>query len=526
MTPTSSIQTSSIGGFHWYTGPFPPHNFESLFSDLEYQPSSTRLNDHPVLQYWVKDTTFSLQEMVQESPSSWGLDRIDQRSGTDGLYRFMNNQGAGATVYVLDTGVTPDNEDLVGRVQIGQTIVGDDPSDTDGHGTFVAGVCCGSTYGVAKLANIVSVKILDSDGNGRLSDLLLGLEWVAQQHINTTFTSAPSSAPSSLPLSTSNTPPRTSPSASTNATVPSNHTTAAKPTGSHVGTKSTTQQETTVHAAYANLIVSDFIAQPSHVPSKKHSNGTVTSSPSVAAGATSAASASITGSPAPAAQQVPMTKSIVNLSLGALYSQACNDAIEQILRLGIHVTVAAGNYGEDACMYSPGSTPGAVTVGATNQDDSIAYYSNFGTCVDIFAPGTSITSTSPSNSSTTRSGTSMAAPHVAGAMALFLTDNDYTPPQLAYHLQSVSSLISLDFAINNTDNNPNKTVLDNGVGTGVQVPVDYQQQYNTFINVLYTSPNDSQPVWIYGDQLPNAASALPLSLYPVLVLVCTSFLYQ
>jgi cerevisin len=51
--------------------------------------------------------------------------------------------------------------------------------------------------------------------------------------------------------------------------------------------------------------------------------------------------------------------------------------------LGIHFVIAAGNYGEDACKYSPGSTPGAITVGAIDQDDSVSYYSNFGKCVDM-----------------------------------------------------------------------------------------------------------------------------------------------
>lgn len=66
-----------------------------------------------------------------------------------------------------------------------------------------------------------------------------------------------------------------------------------------------------------------------------------------------------------------------------MYSQAANDAIEEAVALGIHVVIAAGNYGEDACKYSPGSAPGAITVGAIDQNDAIAYYSNFGKCVDL-----------------------------------------------------------------------------------------------------------------------------------------------
>lgn len=72
-----------------------------------------------------------------------------------------------------------------------------------------------------------------------------------------------------------------------------------------------------------------------------------------------------------------------SLSLGAEYSQAVNDAIQEATALGIHVTIAAGNYGDDACKYSPGSAENAVTVGATDRNDTVASYSNYGECVDM-----------------------------------------------------------------------------------------------------------------------------------------------
>lgn len=88
------------------------------------------------------------------------------------------------TIYLLDSGIREDHEDIAGRVTVGKTVVGDtnDPFDYNGHGTFVAGVCCGKKYGVAKSAEIVSVKTLDDEGNGHLSDLLTGLQWVVEQH--------------------------------------------------------------------------------------------------------------------------------------------------------------------------------------------------------------------------------------------------------------------------------------------------------------------------------------------------------
>ncbi|KAF9101040.1 hypothetical protein BGX27_000122, partial [Mortierella sp. AM989] len=113
------------------------------------------------------------------------------------------------------------------------------------------------------------------------------------------------------------------------------------------------------------------------------------------------------------------------LSLGAEHNEPTNAAIQEAMKLGIHFSIAAGNDGKDACQFSPASTPGAMTVGATDKDDTIASYSNWGPCVAIYAPGSSIISAwAESNSAThVQSGTSMASPHVAGLMALLLSES-------------------------------------------------------------------------------------------------------
>ncbi|CAG8472586.1 2628_t:CDS:2 [Paraglomus brasilianum] len=125
-------------------------------------------------------------------------------------------------------------------------------------------------------------------------------------------------------------------------------------------------------------------------------------------------------------------KSIVNLSLGAAFSQPTNDAIQEAIKFGIHFSIAAGNEGKDACQFSPASVKGALVVGATNSDDTVAKYSNIGDCVDIYAPGTNIVSAWKDGTTSThvRSGTSMASPHVAGVMALLLSQANYSPPEL------------------------------------------------------------------------------------------------
>ena len=112
------------------------------------------------------------------------------------------------------------------------------------------------------------------------------------------------------------------------------------------------------------------------------------------------------------------SKSVANMSLGGGASRAIDDAVKAASS-GVTFVVAAGNSGANACNYSPARVPEAITVGATTSSDARASYSNYGSCVDIFAPGSSITSAWKNSNTATKSisGTSMAAPHVTGAIA-------------------------------------------------------------------------------------------------------------
>lgn len=156
--------------------------------------------------------------------------------------------------------------------------------------------------------------------------------------------------------------------------------------------------------------------------------------------------------------------SAANMSLGGGKSASLNLAVNAAVDAGIHFAVAAGNDNSISCRYSPASAEKAVTVGASTLSDERAYFSNYGKCNDIFAPGLNILSAWTGSKYATNiiSGTSMASPHVAGLLAYYLSiqpreDSGYavaaiTPQELKKTIMSVATVDSLIGVPSDTNN--------------------------------------------------------------------------
>ncbi|WPK27301.1 hypothetical protein PUMCH_004682 [Australozyma saopauloensis] len=162
--------------------------------------------------------------------------------------------------------------------------------------------------------------------------------------------------------------------------------------------------------------------------------------------------------------------SIINLSLGSLPSNAMDRAVKAASEAGVVVVISAGNEGEDACKISPSRSEFGITVGATDYDDTFASFSNYGRCVDVLAPGVAIQSASTRNKPPVLTGTSMAAPHVAGVVATIMSmqppiNSEYSSGELLSAQDIKRKLLKYttkNVIRNLPQNTPNKMVYNGG----------------------------------------------------------------
>lgn len=144
-------------------------------------------------------------------------------------------------------------------------------------------------------------------------------------------------------------------------------------------------------------------------------------------------------------------KAVMNLSLGGQFSQAVNDAAAQAVKGGLFLAVAAGNENQDASNSSPASTPEVCTTAASDDADVRAEFSNYGEVVDIFAPGVDVVSVVPGGGEEAMSGTSMAAPHVAGVAATLMVKEGLKAAEVCDRLIELSAATVSDPGQGTTD---------------------------------------------------------------------------
>ncbi|XP_077990464.1 aqualysin-1-like [Glandiceps talaboti] len=264
--------------------------------------------------YVEQDAMYSISAVA-----SWGLDRVDQVDLPLDDTFTPRGDGAGVNVFVIDTGVRITHNDFGGRANYFYDALGGTGNDCNGHGTHCAGTVGGSSYGVAKSANLHAVRVLSCLGFGSTSNIVDGMDQVAQN--------------------------------------------GARP-------------------------------------------------------------------------------AVASISIGGSASVVLDNAANSLVASGVTTAVSAGNDNSDACNQSPARAADAITVGSTTDSDLRSSFSNYGTCVDIFAPGSDITSAwyTADDATNTISGTSMACPHVAGAAAVLLgEDSSLSPAGVWSQMQSEAS---------------------------------------------------------------------------------------
>jgi subtilisin family serine protease len=206
---------------------------------------------------------------------------------------------------------------------------------------------------------------------------------------------------------------------------------------------------------------------------------------------------------------------VANMSLGGGASTSIDNAVSNAITSGVTFAVAAGNSNANACNSSPARVPAAITVGATQINDARASFSNFGTCLDVFGPGVSITSSWSSSDTATNtiSGTSMASPHAAGVAALIASANPaWTPQQVRDRLVADATP---NVVTNPGTGSPNRLLFVPGATTPPPGTTVYSDTFETATGWT-TNPNGTDTAttgrWERGDPEATSSSGVTLQL--------------
>jgi subtilisin family serine protease len=295
-------ESEKLARLHGGTVGFTYENALRGFSVEMNEASAEALSRNPKVAFVEEDA--EVQGASTQTNAPWPLDRLDQRNPTPNNSYTYESNGAGVNVYVIDSGIRYSHLEFENRAALAYDYVaGGTGGDCNGHGTHVAALIGGKTYGVAKGAKLWSVRVLDCLNGGTIARIIAGVDWTAGNHV--------------------------------------------KP-------------------------------------------------------------------------------AVANLSFITILSNSTNGsmdiAVKNLVAAGVTTVVAAGNNTGDAGLRTPARVPEAITVAATDQYDNRAPTSNFGSVVDVFAPGVDITSAwaADDTATTLRSGTSSAAPVVAGIAARYL----------------------------------------------------------------------------------------------------------
>ncbi|KAF3217692.1 Basic amino-acid permease [Orbilia oligospora] len=237
-------------------------------------------------------------EIITQSEATWGISELSNQASNTSTYYYDSSAGEGMYAYIIDSGINFSHEEFEGRAELGYNVLKHlNNTDTSGHGTHVSGTVAGKTYGVAKKANLVNVKVFQGRKTSTIN-IFDGFNWAVQDILEKNRTNV----------------------------------------------------------------------------------------------------------------------AVINMSLTTKTSKAFNAMVDSAYEKGILSVVAAGNKNVSASLYSPASANTSIAVGAVSRGHVRGSYSNWGPSVNLFAPGTGITSAGIANDTAVRvlTGTSMASPHVAG----------------------------------------------------------------------------------------------------------------